>query len=175
LSSCLAEKVTHLCQPFSRRKFQMVYPRTRGAGVSNPRPSIATSPTVTLLLSSRISWILSSHTSALIARLGLDVHALIMLLGGADREARGMVGQNGTAITPTGSRCSCLFGKRNPTSKCVPTLAGFRDLHVGVRRRLVGGLYSHRPKTKSLRKGTIAVSRVGGVDRKQARERHIRE
>jgi hypothetical protein len=41
----------------------------------------------------------------LIARflLGLDVLALNTLLGGADREARsgGMVGQNGTAITPT--------------------------------------------------------------------------
>ena len=42
----------------------------------------------------------------LIARflLGLDVLALITLLGGAYREARsgGMVAQNGTAITPTG-------------------------------------------------------------------------
>ena len=42
----------------------------------------------------------------LIARflLGPDVLALITLLGAADREARsgGMVGQNGTAITPTG-------------------------------------------------------------------------
>lgn len=49
----------------------------------------------------------------LIARflLGLDMLALITLLGGADREARsgGMVGQNGTAITPTDKNRIAVF------------------------------------------------------------------
>jgi hypothetical protein len=65
----------------------------------------------------------------LIARflLGLDVLALITLLGGAYREAGsgGMVGPNGTAITPTGkdrivvySAKTVLFGALLVLSGC---------------------------------------------------------
>ena len=111
----------------------------------------------------------------LIARflLGLDVLALITLLGGAYREARsgGMVAQNGTAITPTGKDRIA----KSRLQVCANTGGDFGTPHVRVRRRLVGGSTRIVRQTKSLRKGTIAVSRVGGVDRKQARERHIRE
>jgi hypothetical protein len=62
----------------------------------------------------------------LIARflLGLDVLALIMLLGGADREARGMVGQNGTAITPTDKDRIAVYGAKTVPFGALLVLSG---------------------------------------------------
>jgi protein-disulfide isomerase-like protein with CxxC motif len=84
----------------------------------------------------------------LIARflLGLDVLALITLLGGAYREARsgGMVAQNGTAITPTGKDRIA----KSRLQVCANTGGDFGTPQIRVRRRLVGGLYSHRPTTQ---------------------------
>ena len=97
----------------------MVYPRTRGSWCLEPQAIDS---------DRRISWILSSHTSALIARflLGLDVLALITLLGGADREARsgGMVGQNGTAITPTGKDRIAVYGAKTVLFGALLVLSG---------------------------------------------------
>ena len=64
----------------------------------------------------------------LIARflLGLDVLALIMLLGGADREARsgGTVAQNGTAITPTDKDRIAVYGAKTVLFGALLVLSG---------------------------------------------------
>jgi hypothetical protein len=64
----------------------------------------------------------------LIARflLGLDMLALITLLGGADREARsgGMVGQNGTAITPTDKDRIAVYGAKTVLFGALLVLSG---------------------------------------------------
>jgi hypothetical protein len=57
--------------------------------------------------------------------LGLDVLALT-LLGAADREARsgGMVGQNGTAITPTGKDRIAVYGAKTVLFGALLVLSG---------------------------------------------------
>ena len=57
--------------------------------------------------------------------------AALLILGGCTREeaTASLRADLQGALVAAGfsdrsSRCSCLFGKRNPASKCVPTLAG---------------------------------------------------